>query len=228
MESPERHGDADDATVTSLSKSFDECFEKLEKMHQTQNARLDEITKRSEEQFIYITQMLSSTTEGKGKYTEPDEAAEKRTSMSVESPQQPGPSRAGASAEHSLQQQVKQRATTSVECPKRHRQVSDSDPSSCTRPYGGSDEETYSEEFEMHYDQDCIDENIRLLCCSKVKDRPQAEEEEGNHVLDEIKQEYTVKDLVWKPIGNRKLAYIANNLFLANMEEGKLKDINKK
>ena len=80
----------------------------------------------------------------------------------------------------------------------------------------------------MHYDQDCIDENIRLLCCSKVKDRPQAEEEEGNHVLDEIKQEYTVKDLVWKPIGNRKLASIANNLFLANMEEGKLKDINKK
>ena len=91
--------------------------------------------------------MLSSITEGKGKYTEPDEAAEKRASMSVESPQQPGPPRAGASAEHSLQQQVKQRARTSVECPKRHRQISDSDPSSCTRPYGSSDEETYSEEF---------------------------------------------------------------------------------
>ena len=159
-------------------------------MHQTQNARLDKITKRSKEQFTYITQMLSSITEGKGKYTEPDEATEKRASMSVESPQQPGPSRAGASAEHSLQQQVKQRARTSVECPKRQRQVSDSDRSSCTRPYGSSDEETYSEQFEMHYDQDCIDEDIRLLCYSKVKDWPQTEEEEGNHVLDEIKQEY--------------------------------------
>ena len=51
MESPERHGDADDTTATSPCKSFDERFEKLEKMHQTQNARLDEITKRSEEQF---------------------------------------------------------------------------------------------------------------------------------------------------------------------------------
>ena len=91
-----------------------------------------------------------------------------------------------------------------------------------------SDEEMHSEEFEMHYDQNCIDEDIRLLCSSKAKDRPQAEEEEGNHVLDEIKQEYTVKDLVGKPIGNRKLASIANNLFLVNMEEEKLKDLNKK
>ena len=86
----------------------------------------------------------------------------------------------------------------------------------------------YSEEFEMHYDQNCIDEDIRLLCSSKAKDRPQAEEEEGNHVLDEIKQEYTVKDLVGKPIGNRKLASIANNLFLVNTEEEKLKDLHKK
>ena len=117
----------------------------------------------------------------------------------------------------------------SVECPKRKRQVSDSDRSSCTRPYGGSDEEMHSEEFEMHYDQKCIDEDFRLLLCSsKAKDMPQAEEEEGNHVLDEIKQEYTVKDLVGKPIGNRKLASIANNLFLVNMEEEKLKDLNKK
>ena len=96
------------------------------------------------------------------------------------------------------------------------------------RTYGGSDEETHSEEFEMHYDQNCIDEDIRLLCSSKAKDRPQAEEEEGNHVLDEIKQEYTVKDLVGKPIGNRKLASIANNLFLVNMEKEKPKDLNKK
>ena len=116
----------------------------------------------------------------------------------------------------------------SVECPKRKRQVSDSDLSPCTRPYGGSDEEMHSEEFEMHYDQKCIDEDFRLLLCSsKAKDMPQAEEEEGNHVLDEIKQEYTVKDLVGKPIGNRKLASIANNLFLVNMEEEKLKDLNK-
>ena len=69
-------------------------------MHQTQNARLDEITKRSEEQFIYITQMLSSITEGKLKYTEPDEADEKSARASVESPQQPRPSRTGVSAEH--------------------------------------------------------------------------------------------------------------------------------
>ena len=56
---------------------------------------------------------------------------------SVESPQQLGPSRAaGASAERSLQRQVKQSARTLVECPKRKRQVSDSDCSSCTRPYG--------------------------------------------------------------------------------------------
>ena len=34
-------------------------------MHQTQNARLDEIMKRSKEQFTYITQILSSITEGK-------------------------------------------------------------------------------------------------------------------------------------------------------------------
>ena len=47
----------------------------------------------------------------------------------------------------------------------------------------------------MHYDQNCIDEDIRLLCSSKGKDRPQAEEEDENHVLDEIKQECTVKDL---------------------------------
>ena len=66
------------------------------------------------------------------------------------------------------------------------------------------------------------------MCSSKAKDKPKAEEEEGNHVLDEIKQEYTVKDLVGKPIGNRKLASIANNLFLVNMEEEKLKDLNKK
>ena len=45
--------------------------------------------KRSEEQLTYIEQMLSSTTEGKHKYTEPDEAAEKRARTSVESPQQP-------------------------------------------------------------------------------------------------------------------------------------------
>ena len=49
MESPGGHSDADAAAATSLSKSFKEHFEKLEKMHQTQNARLDEITKRSEE-----------------------------------------------------------------------------------------------------------------------------------------------------------------------------------
>ena len=49
-----------------------------------------------------------------------------------------------------------------------------------------------------------------------------------NHVLDEIKQEYTVKDLVGKPIVNRELASIASNLFLNNMEEEKPKDLNKK
>ena len=80
----------------------------------------------------------------------------------------------------------------------------------------------------MHYDQNCIDEDIRLLCSSKAKDRPQAEEKEETHVLHEIKQEYTVKNLVGKPIGNRKMASIANNLFLVNMEEEKLKDLNKK
>ena len=102
MESPGRHSDAADAAVTSPSKSVREPFEKLEKIHQTQIARLDEITKRSEEQFICITQMLSSITEGKRMYTEPDEAAEKRARTSVESPHQPEPSRAGASAERSL------------------------------------------------------------------------------------------------------------------------------
>ena len=35
MESPGRHSDADDAAVTSPGKSFEGCFEKLEKMHQT-------------------------------------------------------------------------------------------------------------------------------------------------------------------------------------------------
>ena len=45
-----------------------------------------------------------------------------RARTSVESPQQPGPSRAGASAERPPQQQVKQSARTSVECPKSKRQ----------------------------------------------------------------------------------------------------------
>ena len=58
--------------------------------------------------------MLLSITEGKRKYTEPDEAAGKRTRTSVESPQQPGPPRAGALAECSLKRRVKQRARTSV------------------------------------------------------------------------------------------------------------------
>ena len=56
MEYPGRHSDADAAAVHSPSKSFEERLEKLEKMHQTQNARLDEITKRSKEQFTCITQ----------------------------------------------------------------------------------------------------------------------------------------------------------------------------
>ena len=86
----------------------------------------------------------------------------------------------------------------------------------------------HCEAFEMNYDQNCIDEDIRLLCSSKAKDRPQTEEKDENHVLDEIKQEYTAKYLVRKRIGNRKLASIANNLFLVNMEEEKLKDLNKK
>ena len=102
MESPGRHSNADDAAVTSPSKSSKEHFEKLEKMNQTENARLGKIMKRSEEQFTYITQMLSSITERKRKYTEPDEAAEKRARMSVESPQQPGPSRAGASEQRAF------------------------------------------------------------------------------------------------------------------------------
>ena len=41
MESPGRHSDADDAAVTSPSKSFEERFEKSEKMHQAQNAQLE-------------------------------------------------------------------------------------------------------------------------------------------------------------------------------------------
>ena len=90
MESPGRQSDADDSAVTSRIKSFKERFEKLEKMHQTQNARLNEITKRSKEQFTCITQMLNSVTEGKRKYSEPDEAAGKSVRTSVESPQQPG------------------------------------------------------------------------------------------------------------------------------------------
>ena len=82
------------------------------------------------------------------------------------------------------------------------------------------------EEFVMHDDQNRINEEIRLLCSSKTKDRPQAVEEDEN--LHEIKQEYTVKDLAGKSIGNRKLACIANNLFLVNMEEEKFKNLNKK
>ena len=66
------------------------------------------------------------------------------------------------------------------------------------------------------------------MCSSKAKDRPQTEEKDENHVIDEIKQECTVKDLVGKPNGNRKLAAIANNHFLDNMEKEKLKDLNKK
>ena len=82
----------------------------------------------------------------------------------------------------------------------------------------------------MHDDQNCIDEDIRLLCSSKAnnKPRPQAEKEDENPVFDEIKQDYTVKYLIGKPVGNRKLASIANNLFLVNMEKEKFKDLNKK
>ena len=61
METPGRHCDVD-AAVTSPNKSFKERFEKIENIHQTQNARLDKITKRSEEQFTYLAQMLSSIT----------------------------------------------------------------------------------------------------------------------------------------------------------------------
>ena len=59
-----------------------------------------------------------------------------------------------------------------------------------------------------HDDQYCIDEDITLLSSNKAKDRPrsQAEEEDKNSVLDEIKQEYIVKDLVGKPTGSRILA----------------------
>ena len=98
MESPGRHSDADTA-VTSPPKSLEEHFEKIEKMHQIQNARLDEITKRSEEQFTYLAQMLSSIRAGKRKCTEPDEAAEKRARTSAESPQPSGPSSASTSVE---------------------------------------------------------------------------------------------------------------------------------
>ena len=38
---PGRHSDADDVAVTSPGKSFEERFEKLEKMHQAQNAQLE-------------------------------------------------------------------------------------------------------------------------------------------------------------------------------------------
>ena len=62
----------------------------------------------------------------------------------------------------------------------------------------------------MHYYQNCINENIRLLCSNKVKDRLQAEEEDENRVLDEIKQGYTVKGLVGKPFGNEKLASLSS------------------
>ena len=92
MKSLGRHSDAD-AAVTSSIENFKERFEKIEKIHQTQNARLDDITKWSEEQFTYLAQMLSSITEGKRKCTEPDEAAAKRARMSVENPQQPRPSK---------------------------------------------------------------------------------------------------------------------------------------
>ena len=53
-------------------------------------------------------------------------------------------------------------------------------------------EEMQPEEFVVHYDQNCSDQDIRLLCSSKAKDRPQAEEEDENLVLDETKQLYTV------------------------------------
>ena len=46
--------------------------------------------------------------------------------------------------------------------------------------------------------------------------------------MSERKFTYYFKDLVGKPIGSRKLAFIANNLSLVNMEKGKLKDLNKK
>ena len=66
----------------------------------------------------------------------------------------------------------------------------------------------------MIYNPNCIDENIRLLCSSKTKDRPQAEKADENPILDEIKQEFTMKKLVGKPILKRKLVSIANNLIL--------------
>ena len=56
----------------------------------------------------------------------------------------------------------------------------------------GMNEEMQPEEFVVHYDQNCSDQDIRLLCSSKAKDRPQAEEEDENLVLDETKQLYTV------------------------------------
>ena len=39
---PGRHSDADDVAVTSPGKSFEERFEKLEKMHQAQNDNWNE------------------------------------------------------------------------------------------------------------------------------------------------------------------------------------------
>ena len=168
---------------TNVSKNV---LRKQKKMHQVRNARLDKATKRSEGQFTYPVQMLRSTTEGKLKCNKPDEAAEKRTRLSVESQQQPGPSRASKSVGCSQQRQVKQRARKSAECPKRKIQVSSSDRSSFTRPYDGSDEETQSEEFVMHNDQNCI-EDIRLIRSCKTKDRPRAKKKAENPVLDEIK-----------------------------------------
>ena len=79
----------------------------------------------------------------------------------------------------------------------------------------------------IYYVQNCIDEDIRLLCISKAKDRSQSEEENENNVLDEIKQEHAMKHLVGKPIENRKLASTANNFFLVNMEGEKLKYLKK-
>ena len=42
MESPGRHNDADDAAVTSPGKSFEERFQKLEKMHGRDNEKIRE------------------------------------------------------------------------------------------------------------------------------------------------------------------------------------------
>ena len=54
----------------------------------------------------------------------------------------------------------------------------------------GSAEETQLEEFVII--QNCSDEDVKLLCSSKAKDRSQAKEEDENPVLEEIKQVYTV------------------------------------